>query len=48
MVPVVAVLVITSPAVNFNIACNAALLERIPAVVPLATTDCTDAVTVFE
>ena len=47
IVPVVEVAVITLPVVTDSIDCSAALFDRIPAVVPVATTDCTDAVTVF-
>ena len=48
IVPVVEVAVITLPVVTDSIDCSAALFDRMPAVVPVATTDCTDAVTVFE
>ena len=47
MVPLVIVALRIAAASTVSIDCNAALPDCRPPVIPLATTDCTDAVTVF-
>ena len=48
MVPLVIVALRIAAASTDSIDCSAALFDRMPPVVPLATTERTDAVTVFE